>query len=104
MRKIIAVAALALIVSGTAGTASAGEINGSRDHGNPAKGNETPISSFQAGSICAFSGLEDGSEPGTTYGPGNVQNWGSIPKEVRDVLATEGEHPGEACRGFASGG
>jgi hypothetical protein len=23
-----------------------------------------------------YSGLEDGSEPGTTAGPGNVQNWG----------------------------
>jgi hypothetical protein len=104
MRKVIAAAALALIVSGAGGTAFAGEINGSRDHGNPDKGNETPVAGFQAGSICAFSGLEDGSEPGTTYGPGNVQNWGSIPKDVRDFLETINEHPGEACRGFASGG
>jgi hypothetical protein len=49
--------------------------------------------------------LEDGSEEGSTYGPGNVQNWGSIPKVVRDtVLVPMGEHPGVACRGFASQG
>ena len=104
MRKVIAAAALALIVSGAGGTAFAGEINGSRAHGNPDKGNETPVEGFRAGSICAFSGLEDGSEEGSTYGPGNVQNWGTIPKAVRDMLAAEGEHPGDACRGFASGG
>jgi hypothetical protein len=104
MRKLITGAALALILSGAGGTAFAGEINGSRDHGNPDKGNETPVEGFQAGSICAFSGLEDGEEGEQPYAPGNVQNWGAIPKEVRDFLATVGEHPGDACRGFASGG
>jgi hypothetical protein len=28
-----------------------------------------------------------------------VQNWGQIPKEVRDFIATQGEHPGDACNG-----
>jgi hypothetical protein len=104
MRKFIAGAVLAVGVVSIGGTAFAGEINGSGDHGNPDKGNQTPVAGWQAGSICAFSGLEDGSEEGSTYGPGNVQNWGTIPREVRDMLATMGEHPGDACRGFASGG
>jgi hypothetical protein len=105
MRKLIAGAALALIASGAGGTAFAGEVNGSGPHGNPDKGNGTPVQEWRAGSICAFSGLEDGSEEGSTYGPGNVQNWGSIPKVVRDtVLVPMGEHPGVACRGFASQG
>jgi hypothetical protein len=102
MRKLIAGAALALIASGAGGTAFAGEVNGSGKHGTPDE--TTPVNEFRAGSICAFSGLEDGSEPGTTPGPGNSQNWGQIPKEGRDFLTAEGENPGNSCRGFASQG
>ena len=50
-------------------------------------------------SECAFSGLEDGSEPGTVAGPGNVQNWGHIPKEDREFLTSLGVSPGTACNG-----
>ncbi len=111
MRKLIAGAALALIVSGAGGTAFAGEITGS-GKGGP-NGDGTPgavVGAFtpdgHANSICAFSGLADGGE-GEPAGPGNTQNWGSIPKAVRDVIATQGEHPGDACNGhtgFMAGG
>lgn len=111
MRKLIAGTAVAgLMVFGGAGAAFAGEVTGS-GKGGP-NGNGTPGAttvrgdSIRANSICAFSGLADGGE-GEPAGPGNTQNWGSIPKEVRDVIATQGEHPGDACNGhtgFLAGG
>ena len=77
----------ALVLS--TGPAHAGEVNG---QGNPtgALGN--------AQSICMFSGLEDGSEGGPS-GPGVTQNWGQIPKAIRDIIALQAEHPGDACNG-----
>ena len=59
MRKMAAVAAVvALVIIGGASMASAGEVTGT--------GELTPISGYQAGSICAFSGLDDGTgEHGT---------------------------------------
>ena len=61
-----------------------------------------------AKSICMFAGLEDGGDfPGQPAGPGTTQNWGQIPKEIRDVIATQGEHHGDACNGhtgFLAGG
>ena len=84
----------ALVLS--AGSAHAGEVTG--------KGGPTQAPAH-TNSICAFSGLEDGSEGGPA-GPGTTQNWGQIPKAIRDVIATEGEHPGDACNGhtgFLSG-
>ena len=112
MRKFIAGAALALIVTGAGGTAFAGEVTGS-GKGGP-NGDGVPgavVGAFtpdgHAQSICAFSGLDDGSEGGVG-GPGSApQNWGQVPKAVRDVIALEGEHPGDACNGhtgFMSGG
>ena len=100
MRKYIAAAALAVIATSAGGTAFAGEIGGS---GKPTQG------PAHANSICVYSGLEDGGDfPGQPAGPGVTQSWGQIPKAVRDVLATEGEHPGDACNGhtgfFAGGG
>jgi hypothetical protein len=85
---------VALVLS--TGSAHAGEVNG---QGNPtgAVGN--------ARSICMYSGLADGGE-GEPAGPGNTQKWGSIPKEIRDIIALQGEHPGDACNGhtgFLSG-
>lgn len=67
--------------------ALAGEING---QGDPVPGGEN------GRSICSFSGLEDHDfeEP---VDPGETQNWGSIPKIVRDFLATLGLHPGDSC-------
>ena len=95
---------------GGAGAALAGEVTGSGKggpNGNGVPGATTPRGdSIRANSICAFSGLADGGE-GEPAGPGNTQNWGSIPKAVRDVLAAQGEHPGDACNGhsgFLAGG
>ena len=87
-------AGAALVLSG--GSAHAGEVTG---NGKPTQG------PAHTNSICAFSGLEDGSEGGPA-GPGVTQNWGQIPKAVRDIIATQGEHPGDACNGhtgFLSG-
>lgn len=52
-----------------------------------------------ARSECAYSGLEDGSEEGSTAGPGNTQNWGTIPKADRDFLRTIGVSPAALCNG-----
>ena len=81
-----------------AGSAFAGEVTG--------KGKATPIQEYQAASICSFSGQNDG-EPPAGRTAEHVQNWGQIPKEVRDFIATQGEHPGDACNGhtgFLAGG
>lgn len=95
MKKFIAGVALASCVVGVGGTAFAGEVNGN--------GDPTPINSYRAGSICSFSGLNDdptgGGDPNEA---GKIQNWGVIPKEVKAFLASIGEHPGAACRGYAS--
>ena len=80
MRKFIAGAALALIVTGAGGTAFAGEVTGS-GKGGP-NGDGTPgavVGAFtpdgHAQSICAFSGLDDGSEGGVG-GPGRLRRTG----------------------------
>ena len=91
MKRILATIVVALATVGATGTAaSAGEITGN--------GNPTPINGYNANSICAFSGLDDMDFEAPVQ-PGVVQNWGSIPKEVRDMLALAGEHPGDACNG-----
>ncbi len=103
MRKLIAGAALALIVSSAGGTAFAGEITGS-GKGGP-NGDGTPgATQGRAQSICAFSGLND--FPDDPIEGGRVQSYGQIPKAVRDTLPAE-EHPGNACNGnhgFLAGG
>jgi hypothetical protein len=93
---VAALCAVAVAAVGV-GSAFAGEVTG--------KGEPTAAPAH-AQSICAFSGQNDGEPP-----PGrtaeHVQNWGQIPKEVRDVLTTEGSHPGDACNGhtgFLAGG
>jgi hypothetical protein len=111
MRKVIAGTAVAmLMLFGGAGAAFAGEVTGSGKGGPNGDGvpGATTVrgNSIRANSICAYSGLADGGE-GEPAGPGNTQNWGSIPKAVRDVIATQGEHPGDACNGhtgFLAGG
>jgi hypothetical protein len=111
MRKLIAGTAVAgLMLFGGAGAAFAGEVTGSGKGGPNGDGipGATTVrgESIRANSICAFSGLADGGE-GEPAGPGNTQNWGSIPKVVRDEIATLGEHPGDACNGhtgFLAGG
>ena len=103
MRKLIAGAALALIVTGAGSTAFAGEIGGN--------GEPTPIKTRHvAASICAFNGLDDGSEGGPV-GPGNVQSFGSIvagmareaggASSFAHIIHDEG--PGTNCRGNLGG-
>jgi hypothetical protein len=114
MRKWIA--AVAIVTAGVSigGTAFAGEVTGS-GKGGPNGDGTTPISEFRAGSICAFSGLnDDPNEPGL-FNDGQVQNWGDVVVEAKvvfgdghgasaitDVMHEEG--PGTSCRGFASQG
>ena len=61
------------------GTAFAGEVTGPA-HGEFATGKPTPIASYTANSICAFSGL-NAFHPGKEgeY-PGHVQSYGQIVK------------------------
>ena len=90
---LLGIAVGAVIVLGSAGGAVAGERGGD--------GHETPAGD-KARSLCAFSGLDDMDFEAPVQ-PGVVQNWGTIPKEVRDFLATIGEHPGTACNGSKNG-
>lgn len=87
---------------GSATAVSAGEVTG--------KGEATPISSYRAGSICSFSGLnDDPNEPGDM---GRVQAFGDLVQEFVDIVDHRGastftgiiasEGPGTYCRGYAS--
>ena len=106
MRKMAAVAAVVALVSlGGASMASAGEVKGT--------GEPTPISGSRAGSICAFSGLDDGTESGLGVQPGVTQSWGQVAKgfatdggvgEFAQAGVVHDEGPGTNCHGFASGG
>jgi len=109
MRKLITGAVVVgLFTVGGAGTAFAGEVNG--------RGKPTPVSEpggFVAGSICAFSGLDDGEESGAGVQPGVTQNWGQIAKgfatdggvgEFAKAGVVHDEGPGTNCHGYASGG
>jgi hypothetical protein len=97
-KSLLAAALCAVAVAAVgAGSAFAGEVTGN------GKATAAPA---HAQSICAFSGRNDG-EPPPGRTAAHVQSWGQIPKEVRDVLATEGSHPGDACNGhtgFLAGG
>ena len=95
MTVIACMAATTLI---SASSAFAGESTG-----NFAKtGKTTPIADYIASSICSFSGQNPERflpSSDSHFEPGRTQSWGQIPKEVRDVIATQGEHPGDACNG-----
>jgi len=95
MRKLIAAATIVIAGASVGGTAFAGEINGSGSHGNPDKGNETPVKGHIASSECSFSGLEDGSEGEQPYAPGNTQGWGGIVSGA----AQDPELPGNGVAG-----
>jgi hypothetical protein len=106
-RFALAIGTAALLVSLSAGSVLAGEVKGPPDGDLP----DTPIGAApdadpHASSICSFSGLGDGEdEPGRTAA--HVQNWGQIPKAVRDEISAFGFHPGDSCNGhtgFFSGG
>jgi hypothetical protein len=97
-KSLLAAALCAVAVAAVGvGPAFAGEVTG---NGKPTAG------PAHANSICVFSGRNDGDPPpGRTAA--HVQSWGQIPKAVRDVIATQGEHPGDACNGrtgFLAGG
>ena len=111
MKKFIVGAAVALALTGagagfSAGTASAGEINGT---GNPPGGEG--LGSAHANSICAFSGLQDGDGAGFP-GPGGAppQNWGHDKAAFGATPAqrkASGFQPGTSCNGhsgFLAGG
>lgn len=111
-KRLLAAAFCAAAVAGlSAGPAFAGEVTGPPGPGG--NGKPTPIGAApdddpHAASICSFSGQNDFHPPddvGRTAE--HVQSWGQIPKDVRDILAAEGEHPGDSCNGhtgFFSGG
>src|SRR4051794_23772174 len=104
MKKLIVGAALGLLTVGAGSTAFAGEVGGN--------GRPTPVGDPRrvAGSICAFNGLDDGSETDGVVTPGEVQSFGFL---VAEIVKTTGagaspitgliraEGPGTACRGFA---
>lgn len=87
-----AATALAAGVLGTGG-AYAGEITGT---GESLKNDDGTLN---GASICAFSGLDDADDDGF----GRTQNWGQIPKAVRDEIAMFGAHPGDSCKPGAGG-
>jgi hypothetical protein len=106
-KSVLAAAFSAVAITGaTAGAALAGESTGNFER----TGKTTPIAGFVAHSICSFSGQNPElflppTDPG--FEPGRTQSWGQIPKEIRDFIATQGEHPGDACNGhtgFLAGG
>src|SRR5215213_11262230 len=91
-RSFLAAMVCAAVLTGANATAAfAGESTGN--------GKETPIANDIAQSICSFSGQNpEGLDPNDPeFEPGRTQSWGQIPKEVRDQLAQEGMHPGDAC-------
>jgi hypothetical protein len=106
MRRAIVGAALAAMTVGLmSGPALAGEITGN--------GKPTPINSYQAGSICSFSGLND--VPDDPIEGGKVQNWATAFKagiQEEGVTVSEAARaglllefgPGTPCRGYASAG
>ena len=95
MRRTIATLVTALGVVGmSSGTAFAGERGGN--------GESTPVHDYRANSICSFSGLDDMDFLAPVQ-PGVVQNWGIIPRDFREFLASEGHHPGQACNGNLNG-
>ena len=92
-RLLLIPVAAAAMTALAIGPATAGEVTGNgKVTGSVANSN----------SECSFSGLEDGDEPGTIAGPGNVQNWGHIPKADRVFLTSIGVNPGRACNGHLS--
>ena len=86
-------AGAALVLSLGAGAALAGESTGS---GKSLKvdGGGKWHTGLHARSLCAYSGLNDTI---TADDPGRTQNWGTIPKAVRDMMGPAGFHPGMAC-------
>jgi hypothetical protein len=104
-KTLIGAALAAAMVLAVGGTAAAGEITGN--------GKPTPIATYQAGSICSFSGQNDDPNQPELFEDGRVQSFGDIVQEAITVLGDgkgasalvpiiTGEGPGVSCRGYAS--
>ena len=95
-RWIAGAGVAAALVLGAGGTAFAGEVTGAPGPDGFATGKPTPIASYVANSICAFSGL-NAYHPGKEgeY-PGHVQNYGVIVAEGGKAFVPS---PGDACNG-----
>ncbi len=90
-----AVAATALFLAGT-GSALAGEVTGRPGPDGFATGKPTPIASYVANSICAFSGL-NAYHPGKEgVFAGHVQSYGAIVSQGGKAFVPS---PGDACNG-----
>ena len=93
---------LALILSALATAGHAGEITG---NGKSLKNEDGTLNGKSA---CAFSGQNDTftgdpTEPDED-GFTRTQNWGQLPKAVKDFLKSIGFNPGVACNPTRSGG
>ena len=92
---------LALILSALATAGHAGEITG---NGKSLKNED---GSLNGKSICAFSGLNDDFS-GDPTAPGDAgmrtQNWGQLPKAIKELFTSIGLSPGVACNPSRSGG
>ena len=105
LKKLAAVAVITTAVLSAGGSAFAGEVGGN--------GKATPVARpadggrSVANSVCAFNGLDDGSESGNPVTPGVVQSFGSIVAGLAKEAGGAGsfahmiraEGPGTNCRG-----
>ena len=90
LRSGVLVLVTALVAAGiAASSAFAGEITG---NGKPTAAPEN------ANSECSFSGLDDPDDDGFVH----TQNWGQLPKEQREFLASIGVAPWTLCNGHLS--
>jgi hypothetical protein len=88
-RGILALVVVLVAAAVGASSAFAGEITG---NGKPTAAPEN------ANSECSFSGLDDPDDDGFVH----TQNWGQIPKEQREFLASIGVAPWTLCNGHLS--
>lgn len=102
MRKTVVYGLAGAMLVASALPATAGEVNG--------KGEPTPIRE-RAGSICAFSGLNDDPDDPRMFEGGRVQSFGDIVQEATQLISVHERvgmirafGPGVSCRGYASGG
>lgn len=95
-KLVVGAAMCAASVIGVGGSVFAGEVTGAGGTSGP-NGDGTTGMRGNAKSECGFSGLEDGGD--NTGQPGVTQNWGQIPKEVRDGLRAIGVSPEQLCNG-----
>ncbi|HZW60095.1 MAG TPA: hypothetical protein VFE85_07365 [Woeseiaceae bacterium] len=101
-RLNLALSAAAVITLG-ANLALAGEVTG---NGKSLKNDDGTLN---GSSICAFSGRNDtySGDPSVPDADGffRTQNWGQLPRAVRDFLMSIGGGPGDSCKpGAASEG